>query len=71
MGIEVASVLALVNSAVVNTGAHVSFGITVLLGVCPGMGLLDHMATLFLVQKPPYCFPQWLHLKKKNWVNFT
>ena len=29
----------------------------------PGMGLLDHMVTLFLVffKKPPDCFPQWLY----------
>ena len=41
-------VLAAVNSAAVNTGAHVSFQIWFLLGVCPGVGLLDHMVVLFL-----------------------
>ena len=26
--------------------------------ICPGLGFLDHMVTLFLVFKePPYCFP--------------
>ena len=28
------------------------------LAICPGVGLLDHMVTLFLVfWEPPYCFP--------------
>ena len=38
-------VLAIVNSAAVNTEVHVSFWITVL---CPRMGLLDHVVVLFL-----------------------
>ena len=38
--------LATVNSAAMNLGVHVSFGVTVLSGHCPGVGLLDHMATL-------------------------
>ena len=30
--------------------------------ICPGVGLLNHIATLFLVfERPPYCFPGWLH----------
>ena len=37
-------VLAIVNSAAVNIGVHVSS-----LDICPGVGLLDHMVTLFLV----------------------
>ena len=43
-------VLAIVNSAAVNIGVHVSFQISVLFfpDVNPGVGLLDHMVTLFL-----------------------
>ena len=30
--------------------------------MCPGVGLLDHMATLFFfLKESPYCFPLWLH----------
>ena len=60
-------VLAIVNSAAMNIGMHVSFWIMVicpgvgLLDICPGVGLLDHMVTLFLVfMEPPYCSPWWL-----------
>ena len=42
-------VLAIVNSAAMSIGVHISFSITVLSRYMPGMGLLDHMATLFLV----------------------
>ena len=42
-------VLAIVNSAAVNIGVHVSFQIRVFSDICPGMGLLDHMVTLVLV----------------------
>ena len=44
-------VLAVLNSASVNTDVHVSFQIMFLLDICPGMGLLDHMIVLFLVFK--------------------
>ena len=40
-------VLAIVNSAAVNIGVHVSFQFG--LGICTGVGLLNHMATLFSV----------------------
>ena len=39
---------------------HVSFELefSSFLDICPGVGLLDHMVTLFLVfWEPPYCFP--------------
>ena len=54
MDISVASVswfraLAIVNSAAVNTGCMCLFELGFCLGICPGMGLLYHMATLFLV----------------------
>ena len=50
-------VLAIVNSAAMNTGVHVSFQTRVFISpdMCPGMGILDQMVTLFL--EPPYCFP--------------
>ena len=38
-----------VNSAAINIGVHVSFQIEFSLGICPRVGLLDHMITLFLV----------------------
>ena len=31
------------------------------LAIYPGVELLDNMIVLFLVEEPPYCFPQWLH----------
>ena len=41
--------LAIVNSAAMNSGLYVPFQIMVFSGVgCPGVGLLDHMAALFL-----------------------
>ena len=42
-------VLAIVNSAVMNTGVHVSLSILVSWCVCPAVGLLGHMAVLFPV----------------------
>ena len=41
--------LAIVNRAAMNIGVHVSFWITVSLGICPVVGLLGHMVILFLV----------------------
>ena len=41
--------MAVVNSAAMNIGRHVSFRIMVSPGICPGVGLLDHMVALFLV----------------------
>ena len=43
-------VLAIVSSAAVNIGVHVSFQITVFSpNICPRVGLLDLMVILFLV----------------------
>ena len=42
-------VLAVVTSAAVNNGIHVSFSILVSSGTCLGVGLLGHMVVLFLV----------------------
>ena len=44
-------VLAIVNSAAMNVGVHVFFELefSFFLDTCPGVGLLDHMVTLFLV----------------------
>ena len=41
-------VLPIANSAAANIGVHVSFQLMISLGVCPGVGLLDHMIALFL-----------------------
>ena len=38
--------MSIVNSTAVNTGVHVSFQIDLSLDICPGVELLDHMATL-------------------------
>ena len=61
-------ILTIGNSAAVNIGMHVSFQISVLVfsDMYPEVELLDHMIVLFLCfffffEKPPYCFPQWLH----------
>ena len=42
-------VLAIVNSAAMNTKVHVSFLIMSSVEIWPGEGLLDHMVVLFLV----------------------
>ena len=44
-------VLAIVNIAAMNIGVHVAFQIMVFPDICPGVGLLDHMATLLSVFK--------------------
>ena len=46
-------VLAIINSASVNIGMHVSFQIMVSFEYKPRSTLLDHMATLFLIFKEP------------------
>ena len=43
------NVLAIVNSAAMNTGVLVSFSIWFPQGICLGVGLLGHMVVLFLV----------------------
>ena len=40
--------VAIVSGAAMNIGVHVSFWIIILSDICPGVGLLDHMATLYL-----------------------
>ena len=50
-------VLAFLNSAAMNSGVQVSFCIIVLSHTHLGVGLLIHMATLFLAfEEPPHCF---------------
>ena len=41
--------LAIVNSAAMNIGVHVSFELWFYLGICPIVGLLGHMIVLFSV----------------------
>ena len=53
-------VLAILSSAAVNIGIYISFQIRVFVfpDIYPGVGLLDHMAALFLVFKETHCsFP--------------
>ena len=42
-------VLTIVNSVVLNIGVYVTFKLWFSLDICPGVGLLDHMAALFLL----------------------
>ena len=46
-------VLAIVNSAAMNIGVHVSFRTTLFFGYVPKSGILDHMIALFLIFKGP------------------
>ena len=59
-------VLAIVNSAAVNTGVQLSFQIIFwvlfISDICPEMGLLDHMVTLKFLKEPPGGFLWWLQL---------
>ena len=41
-------VLAIVNSAAMNTGVMYILELWLSLGICPGVGLLSHMVVLFL-----------------------
>ena len=41
--------LAIVNSATMNTGCMYLYKLWFSLDICPGVGLLDHMVALFLV----------------------
>ena len=51
-------VLAVVNSAAMNSGIHVSFSSLVSSGYVPRVRMLGHMAVLFLVFKEsPYRLP--------------
>ena len=54
------SVVAVVNSAAVNTGVACVFGLQFSLHTFPGIGSLDHMVALFL-KEPPCCPLWWLH----------
>ena len=42
-------VLAIVNSTAMNIEVHVSFELWFSVNICPGVGLPDHLAALFLV----------------------
>ena len=57
-------VLAVVNSATVNIGVHVSFSILVSSGYMPKSGIAGSYGAFipsFLRNLPPYCLPKWLY----------
>ena len=56
-------ILVIVNSAVMNIEVHVSFQIIVLSGICAGVELLDHMATLLLVFNLVYILMSCIFLR--------
>ena len=56
--------LGIVNSVGMNIGVHVSSQISIFIffRYSPGVGLLNHMVTLFLAfEEPPCCSPRWLY----------
>ena len=59
------SVLAIVNSAAMNTGVHVSFSIMDFSGYMPSSGILGLYGSLiprfFFLKKSPYSSPLWLY----------
>ena len=65
-------VLAIVNSAAMNNGIHVSFSTLVSSGLCLGVGFLGHMVLFFFLiyiwcfysyflKESPYHLPLWLY----------
>ena len=48
-------VLAIVNSATVNTGCMYLFKLLFSLGICPGVGLLDRVVIYLVFKEPPHC----------------
>ena len=51
-------VLAIINSAAMNIGVHVSLSIQFPQSVCPAVGLLSHKAVLFpIFKESPHCSP--------------
>ena len=52
-------ILAIVNSAAMNTGLHVSFWIMVFFGYMPSCGIAgSYGSSIFsFLKKPPYCYP--------------
>ena len=49
-------IVAIINSAAMNTAIHISFQLWFSPDVCPGVGMQDHMEVLFF-KEPPYCSP--------------
>ena len=57
-------VLAIINSAALNNGIHVSFSILVSSGYMPKSGIAGSYGVFipsFLRNLPPYCLPKWLY----------
>ena len=64
--------LAIVNSAAMNIEVHVSFWIVVLLDICPGVGLLDHMVLLYSIfWGTSICSPWHLSFRLYSLYNFS
>ena len=55
-------VLAIVNSAAMNTGVYVTFQIRVFFYICPEIGLLDHMIIQFLRNFPTVIYSDYTNL---------
>ena len=62
-------VLAIVNSAAMNIGVHVSFSIWLPLGIYLGVGLLGHTVVLFLVFEgiSMFILESADHFPQKSW----
>ena len=55
-------VLAIVNSAAMNTRVHVSFQMMFFSGYVPRSGIAgSYDSSVFSFLEPPYCSPQWLY----------
>ena len=64
LDILVDSVLAIVNSASLKTGVHVSFQIVMFSRSEPRSGVAGSRgSSVYFFQEPPCCFPLWLHAR--------
>ena len=75
MDIEFASILAIVNSAAMNTGVHISFQTMVSSGYVPRSGTAESngSSSIFsFFKEPPYCSPcGWTNLHSHSVGGFS